>query len=89
MQADSYERPGVEDQTSVTEPLNTIINSEGGGVLTPAWRSRAAGDEPAAEAYEAPRVDEHTPVSEPLNTGTLRSVPLPETPVWRRKDNDR
>ncbi len=77
-------------QTSVAEPLNDVSISDG-LLKTPAWRSRAAGADPAAQAYEAPRVDEHTPVSEPLNTGTLQSGQLPPTitPAWRRKDDDR
>ncbi|HEV3450582.1 MAG TPA: hypothetical protein VG869_05185 [Acidimicrobiia bacterium] len=82
MQDDRYQRPRVEDRTTVTEPLN-VINTSQGVAFTPAWRSRAAGDEPAVEAYERPGVEEHTPVSEPLNTLTnSNSVP---TPTWRTK----
>ncbi len=83
MHDDRYERPRVEDRTTVTEPLNTINTSHGVINITPAWRSRAAGDEPAAEAYERPGVEEHTPVSEPLNALT-NSNSLP-TPTWRTK----
>ncbi len=39
---DTYEAPAVEDQTSVTEPLNTIAASDRIGP-TPAWRT--SGDE--------------------------------------------
>jgi hypothetical protein len=82
MQDDRYERPRVEDRTTVTEPLNTINTSQGIS-FTPAWRSRAAGDEPAADAYEPPGVAGQTPVSEPLNAVT-NSNPIP-TPAWRTK----
>jgi hypothetical protein len=84
---DRYERPRVEDRTTVAEPLNAI-NISNGGLVTPAWRSQAAADDPAAAAYEPPRVAGQTPVSEPLNAVT-NSNPLAGTPVWRASDHDR
>jgi hypothetical protein len=35
---DKYEAPAVADTTPVTEPLNTITNSE--RRITPAWRKQ-------------------------------------------------
>ncbi|HEV3450584.1 MAG TPA: hypothetical protein VG869_05195 [Acidimicrobiia bacterium] len=81
-----YERPRVEDRTTVTEPLNTI-NTSHGLPETPAWRSRAAGDGPVAEAYEPPGVAGQTPVSDPLNA-VSNSNPLTNTPAWRTTQPD-
>jgi hypothetical protein len=88
MDDDRYERPRVEDRTTVTEPLNTINTSHSVINITPAWRSHAAGDEPGAEAYEPPGVAGQTPVREPLNAVT-NSNPLAGTPLWRTADPDR
>jgi hypothetical protein len=61
--------------------------------VTPAWRSRETGADPAAETYEAPRVEEHTPVGSPLNTIPRNSIGLPDhivpTPKWRTKGDGR
>lgn len=79
MHGDRYERPRVEDRTSVSEPLN-VVSTSGGVVHTPAWHPHADGNEPAAGAYEAPEVVGRTSVNEPLNVATS-SQPL--TPAWR------
>jgi len=38
MAEDTYEAPGIEDRTPVSEPLNTLTNSEQ-QQRTPAWRT--------------------------------------------------
>jgi hypothetical protein len=78
---DPYERPRVEDRTTVTEPLNTI-NTSHGLPTTPAWRSRAGDD-----GYDAPAVAARTPVSDPLSA-VSNSNPLPVTPAWRTTQPD-
>src|SRR5260370_34480522 len=77
MPDERYERPRVEDRTTVTEPLNTI-NISTGIFKTPAWRSRPAAD----EAYDPPAGAAQTPVSEPLNAVT-NSHPPAATPAGR------
>jgi hypothetical protein len=77
----SYERPRVDDRTSVSEPLNAVNTSSGVPFATPAWHGSARGDEPAP--YEPPRVAGQTPVSEPLNAASSSQVF--KTPAWRSK----
>src|SRR5260370_1090485 len=62
MHDERYERPRVEDRTTVTEPLNTI-NTSTGILKTPAWRSRPPGGEAAAPPAEPPGADGARPSS--------------------------
>src|SRR5260370_25812441 len=82
MPDERYERPRVEDRTTVTEPLNTI-NTSTGILKTPAWRSRPAAD----ESYDPPAVAAQTPVREPLNALTNSNLPT-ATPAWRTTHQD-
>jgi hypothetical protein len=84
MPGDGYVRPGFEDRTAITEPLNTVSTSHG-LLRTPVWRSRATGPD---AAYEPPRVEEHTPVRAPLNAAISSLLPR-TTPKWRAKGDGR
>jgi hypothetical protein len=79
MRGDPYERPRVDDRTSVSEPLN-VINTSSGGLRTPVWRPRENGQEAAAAGYQSPGVVERTSVSEPLNAASSSQL---FTPAWR------
>jgi hypothetical protein len=79
----SYERPRVDDRTSVSEPLNVVNTSGGGLTTTPVWGPSARGDDPVPAAYEPPGVAEQAPVSEPLNAASSSHVF--ETPTWRSR----
>src|SRR5260370_39339853 len=83
MPDERYERPRVEDRTTVTEPLNTI-NTSTGILKTPAWRSRPAAD----ESYDPPAVAAQTPGSEPLNALTNSNLAL-ATPAWGTTHEER